>query len=865
MVNHKKQNGGSLINYVGRFNVTPSLPEKLEPLGEIVHNLYWTWNHDAIELFRRLDRKLWEETHHNPVSMLGKLSQERLNNVSNDDSFISHMNRVYVQLHVYMQEKTWYQKHYNIEGKNFIAYFSAEFGLTECLQVYSGGLGVLSGDHLKSASDLGLPLVGIGLCYKEGYFQQYLTNDGWQQERYDITDFYNQPMKLVVDKEQNPVKIDLEFPGRNVAVQIWQIQVGRVPLFLLDTNVPENSDEDKKITRTLYGGNIETRIQQEIILGIGGIRALSAIGIKPIVCHMNEGHSAFLSLERIRDLIKVHNLTFNEAKDMNFYSNVFTTHTPVPAGIDIFANELIEKYFGFYYRNELHISDKTFYSLGTIIKDKAPSNFNMAHLAMNMAGYVNGVSKLHGHVSKKMWQAGFPEIPFDEIPIDYITNGVHTPTHLSNDMNELLYRYLGETFVRNPSDPEVWKAIDEIPDEELWRTHERRRERLVALARNRLTKQITERGGSKSELAFAREVLDVQALTIGFARRFATYKRATLIFRDIDRLVSILCNPDYPVQLIIAGKAHPKDEEGKKLIQEIVALSKEPMLRKKVVFLENYDMNVARYLVEGCDIWLNNPRRPLEASGTSGMKVIANGGLNFSVMDGWWDEAYTPDAGWKIGNREEYENLEYQDEVESRLIYEAIEKDIVPLFYNRGEDKLPRGWISMMKSSMKNLGPVYNTHRMVKQYSRKFYFASYEKRMGLMKNNWLKGKEFSAWKHKLNENWNRVRFLSISEESKFDEIKVGLKYPVIAEVELGDLTPDDVEVQIYFGKVDSGEDNTKSIVKMNHIPKKGKTAIYTYRGEIECKDTGQFGFTLRILPQHQMLINSFELGLIRWV
>lgn len=853
-----------MINYVGRFNVTPSLPEKLEPLRTIVHNLYWTWNHDAIELFRRLDRKLWEETHHNPVLMLGKLSQDRLNQVANDDSFISHMNRVKDQLNIYLQERTWFQRNYDLEGKNFIAYFSAEFGLTECLQVYSGGLGVLSGDHLKSASDLGLPLVGIGLCYKEGYFQQYLTNDGWQQERYEITDFYNQPMTLVVDKEQQPVKISLEFPGRTVVVQIWQIQVGRLPLFLLDTNVVENSEEDKKITRSLYGGNVETRIQQEIILGIGGIRAFSAMSIKPVVCHMNEGHSAFLALERIRNLIKNHNLTFSEAKDMNFYSNVFTTHTPVPAGIDIFPNDLIEKYFGFYYRNELQINDKTFYGLGTIIKEKAPSNFNMAHLAMNMAGYVNGVSKLHGLVSKKMWMAGFPDIPFDEIPIDYITNGVHTPTHLSKDMNELLYRYLGERFVRDPSDAEVWKSVDEIPDEELWRTHERRRERLVAFARSRLTKQIMERGGSKSELAFAREVLDVQALTIGFARRFATYKRATLIFRDLDRLVSILSNPDYPVQFIIAGKAHPKDDEGKKLIQEIVALSKDPMLRKKVVFLENYDMNVARYLVEGCDVWLNNPRRPLEASGTSGMKVIANGGLNFSVLDGWWDEAYTPDVGWKIGNREEYENLEYHDEVESRLIYEAIEKDIVPLFYNRGEEKLPRGWISTMKASMKNLGPVYNTHRMVEEYSRKFYFASYEKRMGLMKNNWHKGKEFSAWKHKLSENWNRVRFLSICEENKNDDLKVGLTYHIVAEVELGDLTTDDVDVQIYYGKVDGGADSSKLVVKMLNAQKKGKSTHYLYRGEIDCKDTGQFGFTLRILPNHPMLISPFELGLIRW-
>lgn len=853
-----------MVSYIGRFNVVPSLPEKLESLREIVYNLFWSWNHDAIELFRRLDRKLWEETHHNPVLMLGKISQDRLNEVAADDSFISHMNRVYVQLNVYMEEKSWYQKNYSLDGDKFIAYFSAEFGLTECLQVYSGGLGVLAGDHLKSASDLGLPLVAVGLCYKEGYFQQYLTNDGWQQERYELTDFFNQPMALVTSFDNTPLKIEMNFPGRQVIVQIWKIQVGRIPLFLLDTNVPENSEEDRKITRSLYGGNIETRIQQEIVLGVGGIRALHAMKIIPLVCHMNEGHSAFLSLERISNLIKNHGLSFTEAKDINFYSNVFTTHTPVPAGIDIFPNELVEKYFGNYYRNELQINDKTFYSLGTILKDKQVANYNMAHLAMNMAGYVNGVSKLHGKVSKKMWMSGFVDVPFDEIPIDYITNGVHTRSHLSKDMHELLYRYLGEKFMQNPADPDAWKNIDEIPDEELWRTHERRRERLVAFARNRLTKQIMERGGSASELAFAKEVLDVQALTIGFARRFATYKRASLIARDIERLASILGNPDYPVQIIVAGKAHPKDDEGKKLIQEIIAISREPHLRKKIVFLENYDMNIARYMVEGCDVWLNNPRRPLEASGTSGMKIIANGGLNLSVMDGWWDEAYTPEVGWRIGNREEYDNLDYQDEVESRLIYEDIEKELVPLFYSRGEDKLPRGWISMMKNSMKKLGPVYNSHRMVEQYSKKFYFASHEKRMTLMKNNWEKGKDFSQWKNRLYENWNRVKFLSISEEEKNGDLKVGLKYPILAEVELGDLTPDDVDVQIYYGKVDEGIDGTKSFVTMTHVIKKTKSSKYIYRGEINCKDTGQFGFTLRLLPKHPLLINKFELGLIRW-
>ncbi len=854
-----------MVNFIGNFNVVPALPEKLEPLREIAYNLFWTWHHDAIELFRRIDRKLWEETHHNPVLMLGKVDQKRLNALAMDDSFISHLNRVSVALNIYLEGKNWYQKNFKKNGDNYIAYFSAEFGLTECLQIYSGGLGVLAGDHLKSASDLGLPLVGVGLCYKEGYFQQYLTSDGWQQERYELIDFYNQPMTLVTDEKNNIVKVELDFPGRKVYVQIWKIQIGRVPLYLLDTNTPENSEEDRKITRTLYGGNIETRIQQEIVLGIGGIRALQAIGIQPLVCHMNEGHSAFLAFERIRMLIEKHNLSFFEARDIGLYSNVFTTHTPVPAGIDIFGNDLVEKYFGDYYRKELKISDKVFYSLGTLSKEKEPANYNMAHLAMNMAGFVNGVSRLHGKVSKKMWMAGFKDIPFNDIPIDSITNGVHTHSHLSNDMQELLYRYLGERFMQDPSDKEAWERIEEIPDEELWRTHERRRERLVAFARRRLIEQIKKRGGSLSEIKAAGEVLDAQALTIGFARRFAAYKRGTLILRDAERLASILCNPDYPVQIIIAGKAHPKDDEGKKIIQEIIQTGKASHLRKKIVFIENYDMNVARYLVEGCDIWLNNPRRPFEASGTSGMKVIANGGLNLSVLDGWWDEAYSYEVGWKIGNGEEYSDLDYQDEIESRLIYDTLEKEIVPLFYTRGEDKLPRGWIKMMKNSMKQLGPVYNTSRMVEEYARKFYFPSIEKRMYLMKNNWEKGKEFSEWKNKLFNNWNKIKIVNIEEGDSKSNLKVGCKFPIIAKIDAGGLTPEDIEVQIYYGIIGNHlHENKNDVVVMNYNSRKSKDGLLYYQGEIACSNTGQFGYTIRVVPKHDVLINKFELGLIKW-
>ncbi len=853
-----------MIKFIGQFNVVPSLPENLEPLREIAYNLHWSWNQDAQELFRRLDRDLWEDTHHNPVLMLGKISQDRLREASEDDGFISHMNRVYLQLTIYMQEVTWYQKKYRGDDKPFVAYFSAEYGLTECLQIYSGGLGVLSGDHLKSASDMGIPLVAVGLCYKEGYFQQYLTSDGWQQERYELTDFHNQPMTLVTDSNNKPLKISLDFPGRKVFFQIWKIQVGRVPLYLLDTNISENNDEDKRITRALYGGNKETRIQQEIILGIGGIRALHALGIKPSVCHMNEGHSAFLSLERIRVLIQ-EGLSFEEAKNIGFYSNVFTTHTPVPAGIDVFDNDLVEKYFGNYYRSELKISDKEFYRLGTIIKDKPPTNFNMAHLAMNMAGFVNGVSKLHGQVSKKLWVDGFKDIPFDEIPIDYVTNGVHTRSHLSNEMNELLFRYIGDNFLQDTSDKEAWQAVDEIPDEELWRTHERRRERLVSFARKRLRQQIINRGGSLSEIEAAKEVLNAEALTIGFARRFATYKRATLIFRNLERLADILGNNDFPVQIIIAGKAHPQDEEGKKLIQDIIAYTKEEPFRKRVVFLENYDMNIARYMVEGCDVWLNNPRRPLEASGTSGMKVIANGGLNFSVLDGWWDEAFDPKYGWKIGNGEEYADLDYQDEVESRLIYDTLEKEIIPLFYERGEDQLPRKWISMMKASMRDLGPIFNTNRMVEEYTTKFYLKSNEKRNYLKENNWQKAKEFTTWKTNLLKNWNQIKFVDAKVLKELSEIKVDSKYALSAEVYLGELTPDDVEVQIYYGKVDKKDDTTNNYaITMRHVSSDENKKTHKFEGEIICKSTGHFGFTFRILPKHELLINPFELSVIHW-
>ncbi len=851
--------------FLGTYNVVPSLPENLEKLREVAYNLHWTWHSDSRELFRRLDRELWDETNHNPVMILGNVSQDRLEEVSHDDGFIAHLQRVYNKLQEYLNEKTWYQKNHNFSSSFNIIYFSAEFGLTECLQTYSGGLGVLAGDHLKAASDLGVPLIGMGLLYKEGYFQQYLNSDGWQHERYEINDFDNLPMRLVRDDKNDPLTFSVSFANREVFYQVWKIQVGRIPLYLLDTNVMANSADDRIITRTLYGGNVETRIEQEIILGIGGIRTLHALGIKPMVCHMNEGHSAFLSLERIRYLIQNDGLSYTESKEIGYSSNIFTTHTPVPAGIDVFSNELVEKYLGNYYRNELKISDKEFYSLGTIYRDKESSVFNMAHLAMNTAGHINGVSKLHGKVSKKMWVSGFRDVPFNEIPIGSITNGVHTRSHISKEMEELLVQYIGEKWLENPASPSLWQRIDKIPDEELWRTHERRRERLVAFARRRLIKQVKSRGGSQTEVATAAEVFDPTALTIGFARRFATYKRATLLFRNLERLNQILSNRNFPVQFIIAGKAHPKDEEGKKLIQDICEISKEEAFRRKIVFIENYDINVAHYLVEGCDVWLNTPRRPLEASGTSGMKVIANGGLNFSVLDGWWDEGFDPEVGWKIGNGEEYSDPDYQDELESRQLYNTLETQIIPLFYSRGEDGLPREWIQKVKNSMKKLGPYFNTHRMVQEYFENYYKAAIEKRQIFAEKKWGNAKELAAWKENMHRNWNNIRLVHLVNPDNSKSVFVGKEIAISTELSLGELTPQDVEVQVYYGPVDH-QDNPEynETIVLRSDSQKTKDGIYKYSGSITTRRSGQQGFTIRVLPKHPLLINPFEMGLVYW-
>lgn len=847
---------------IRKFRVVPALPERLKPLQEISYNLWWSWNPDAIILFRRLDRELWEETYHNPIALLGRVSQERLEKKLNDEGFLADMDRLYEQLNTYMLRKTWFQRTYPEHQHTTFAYFSAEYGLTECIRTYSGGLGVLSGDHLKSSSDLGIPLVGIGLLYRQGYFRQYLSSDGWQQEHYPENDIHNMPILLVKEKHGKPLKIQVEIGDRIVYAQIWKIQVGRVPLYLLDTNIEDNRPEDRQITAQLYGGDSEMRIQQEILLGIGGIRALRALNVNPTVTHMNEGHSAFLVLERIRNIKEKQGLSFSAAREIVIASNVFTTHTSVPAGIDVFNPDLVENYIRSH-REALALSREEFLGFGRQDPFNHNEHFCMAVLAIKMAAHCNGVSKLHGVISQKMWQRIWPELPLDEIPIDSITNGVHPHSWVSREMSGLYDRYLGPRWVEDPADQQIWQRVMDIPDAELWRSHERRRERLVAFARRRLRSQLLARGAPKSEVYYADEALDPEVLTIGFARRFTTYKRATLLFRDLDRLQRLITNKERPIQFIFAGKAHPRDNAGKELIKQIVNTARRPEFRQHIVFLENYDMNIARYMVQGVDVWMNTPRRPHEASGTSGMKVCFNGGLNLSILDGWWCEGYQHGNGWAIGRGEDYTDLEYQDEVECQELYKILEHELIPLFYERGHDGLPRGWIVYMKNSLRQLCPVFNVNRMIIEYTERFYIKAHRHWLDLSKDNFAGCQMLSDWRTSAQHAWTNLHILSVDADISRD-YPVGQTMQVNAQIQLGDLQPDDICVELYFAPLDSqGNLLAGKIIEMTYVDKQNNS-ISTFDGSIPCDSTGLHGFAVRILPKNPHLARRMIPGLILW-
>jgi len=857
------------------FSVIPALPPAIEGLRVIAYNLRWAWDHEAIELFRRLDGDLWETSGHNPVLMLGAIEQNKLEAAARDDAFLAHLERVASQLDAYLtSESSWFHKTCSHQSdKPMVAYFSLEFGLTECLSIFAGGLGILAGDHLKSASDLGIPLVGVGLLYQQGYFRQYLNQAGWQQEEYPNNDFHNLPVSPACGGDGKPLVVVVEFPGRQVKAQVWRAQVGRVALYLLDTNFAGNARaEDRDITEQLYGGDREMRIRQEIMLGIGGYRALEALGLEPTVYHMNEGHSAFLGLERVRRLMEKRHLSFADARELASASLIFTTHTPVEAGHDYFSVEQMDRYFGDYSRS-LGISRHEFLALGRR-NPNDEGEFCMTVLALRLASYRNGVSKLHGQVSRKMWQCIWPGVPVDEIPIGHITNGVHFQSWISLEMNQLYDRYLGPNWREEPANYEVWDRIHTIPAQELWRTHERRRERLVSWARLRVRNQRLRRSAPTAEIEAADEILDPDALTIGFARRFATYKRATLLLRDFDRLKRILADSKRPVQLIFAGKAHPQDNAGKELIQKITMVSREKELGHNVVFLEDYDMGVARYLVQGVDVWLNTPLRPQEASGTSGMKAAANGALNLSTLDGWWDEVWRspvrPEGiGWAIGKDETYDNREYQDQVEAAALYDLLERDVIPTFYERGADRLPRKWIGRMKGSIGTLCRFVNTHRMVSDYTCKFYAKAHAQFRHLEADGGARAKALAAWTARVRAGWGQVRVEAV-EEGPGAALLVGTNVAVRARVQLGTLTPDDVAVELYLGRVDpAGEILGAGVTRMRPAGRDAAGKHVFEAGAVPCSHSGLHGFTVRVRADHADLATAeggtpLVPGLIAW-
>jgi glycogen phosphorylase len=701
-----------------------SLPNRIQRLSDLAFNLWWVWNPEAQNLFGSIDKFLWEKTSHNPVAFLHQVQRAQLNAVTSGKNYLDIYDRVIASFDEYVKaEKTWFGSQYSALKNQKIAYFSFEFGLHESLPVYAGGLGVLAGDHLKEASDLGIPLIAVGFIYNQGYFVQKISEDGWQETRNQLLDFKQMPVLELTDSQGKPLKINLALDNRTIAARIWQVQVGRVPLYLLDTNLEENSPSDRDLTARLYTNDPETRMVQEILLGIGGVRALRVLGEEPTAWHMNEGHSAFLTLERLKELM-LKGLPFDKAIKAVRENNIFTTHTPVPAGNDIFQSWLIDKYFSQFW-GELKITRDQFVGLGRQNQSWGES-FSMPVLAFTLSEHANAVSELHGRVSRNMWHFLWPEKTEDDVPIISITNGVHVGSWLARRQRVLYDRYMGAGWWERMDDPEIWAAIDNIPNAELWAVRRHLRRKLLTFIEDRARRSWLSGTIAPVQVVAGGVLLDPYALTIGFARRFATYKRGNLVMQDFDRLLHIINDVNMPVQVIFAGKAHPADEPGKMVIQQVYRAVKDFRSGGRLVFLEDYDMNMARYLVQGVDVWMNTPRRPNEASGTSGMKAAMNGVLNFSVLDGWWREGYNGKNGWAIGDDGDSPDLGEQDAADAESLLSVLENEIVPSFYNnRTPDNVPTEWVARIKESIRTLAPQFNTRRMVKEYLAKFYISSW--------------------------------------------------------------------------------------------------------------------------------------------
>lgn len=847
-----------------RITVIPQLPKRINKLSEVANNLWWSWNTEFLKLFKMIDLDLWETIDKNPTKFLKLVNQDKIEKAAEDEDFLKLYDKVISDYESYMgSNDTWYNKTYPKNKNDLIAYFSAEYGLDEIVPIYSGGLGILSGDHLKAASDLGIPLVACGLLYKNGYFNQKINGYGNQESEYYNIDLYNLPINPVKDSDGDDLVIEVPFLKGTLYLKIWQINVGRVKLFLMDSDVEKNIDEYRNITLRLYGGDSEMRIRQEIVLGMAGVILLKEMGLNPTVYHMNEGHSAFLTLQLIKDIMKEKQVSFEIAKEIVTSQTVFTTHTPVPAGNDIFDISLIEKYFDGIW-NEYGIDRETFLRLGMKETEIMESGFNMGILALRISGKKNGVSKLHGAVSRELFAEVWPDIAANESPITYVTNGIHTCSWLAPNIKELYNEYLIPYWQDNIQDDKVWEKIESIPDEKLWKEHLKRKKKLIKLVKQNVTERFKKSGYSYDQINDITSKLNPDALTIGFARRFATYKRATLIFRDIERLTQILNDSKRPVQLIFAGKAHPADMEGQDLIRQIHEISLMPQFKGKIFVLENYNIGIARYLVSGVDVWLNNPRRPMEASGTSGQKASVNGVVNFSVLDGWWAEGYDGKNGWAIGTNDDYDSYEIQDNADSNSIYNILENKIIPAYYNKEENGVSKDWMRYMKNSIISTGGKYSTSRMLVDYMEKLYMPLCD-----LHNKEFKDLEnvmqFYKWKKAAKERWNEIE---IKQEENISDVKLtaGDVIEVNCEVKLPNFDPNNVAVQVYYGQIlDNGIVNNIYITEMNIKESNEEEKTYKYTAKIKLMNGGNFGYTFRVMPKHKMLLDSENLNLIKWM
>ena len=828
------------------FQVFPTIPEPLAFLEKLVRNLWWSWKPDAKDLFRRINPRLWDESGQNPLVFLTLIPQARLEKLAIDDSFLAHVKRVQGHFTERVLSPVDRSRWPFFENET-VAYFSMEFGIHESIPLFAGGLGVLAGDHLKASSNMGLPLTAVGLLYREGYFRQYLDAEFWQQEQYPETDLYRLPLERAQDPAGNELRVTVSGPDGPIHADVWQLNVGRIRLFLLDANILQNAQPVRDVTARLYTGDGRVRLSQEILLGIGGMQAVAKMGIFPKVVHMNEGHSAFSSIERVAQTMERFGVDLSTALEIVPRSTIFTTHTPVPAGHDEFPVDLVRPVLK-PFAPRLGATVEEILSWGQPNAGVSDEPMSMFVLGLRMAEHCNGVSRLHGQVARKMWSYVWPNRNVEEVPISHVTNGIHVSTFISDEFSRLFDRYMGPEWYMSSRRPENIRRIDDIYEEDLWRAHEMNRARLVRLCREQMSLQYSRRNAPRSIIEEAETVLDPEALTIAFARRFATYKRADLILADPDRLEAILNNREFPVQFIFTGKAHPRDNEGKALIQRLVTFARQPHLRNRIIFIENYDMALARYLVQGADVWLNTPRRPFEACGTSGMKAAVNGVLNLSILDGWWCEGYSKEVGWAIGHGEEYPDSSYQDAVESQALYNILENDVIPTFYDRKNGDSPNRWIRMMKASMKMAMADFCSLRMAADYLNRFYVPAAERFDDLVAEDGAEARQIAVQMKRLRSAWKQIE-IDPPEREKRGPYRVGEQLRISTRVALGELNPDEVVVELYYGLLKTVDSLREGRTKRMSVEKDLGDGRYLYGCSVTCDVSGRFGFTARITPE----------------